>query len=62
MKELSERDDTIITKTNKDGAAVIVAVKDYITEAERQLNNTLITTTSSRSNSNKQNSQKNNNK
>ena len=35
MKELSEREDIIITK-----GVVIVDVKDYIKEAERQLNNT----------------------
>ena len=40
MKELSEREDIIIAKTDKGGAAVIVGVKDYIKEAERQLNNT----------------------
>ena len=40
MKELSEREDIIITKADKDGAVVIVDVKDYIKEAEQQLNNT----------------------
>ena len=40
MKELSEREDIIITKTDKGGAVVVVDVKDYIKEAERQLNNT----------------------
>ena len=40
MKELSEREDIIITKADKGGAVVIVDVKDYIKEAERQLNNT----------------------
>ena len=40
MKELSERKDIIITKADKGGAVVIVDVKDYIKEAERQLNNT----------------------
>ena len=40
MKELSEQEDIIITKADKGGAAVIVDVKDYIKEAERQLNNT----------------------
>ena len=39
MKELSERED-IISKANKCGAVVIVDVKDYIKEAEQQLNNT----------------------
>ena len=40
MKELSERVDIIITKADKGGAVVIVGVKDYIKQAERQLNNT----------------------
>ena len=40
MKELSEREDIIIIKAHKGGAAVIVDVADYIKEAERQLNNT----------------------
>ena len=40
MKELSERVDIIITKADKGGAAVIVDLKDYIKQAERQLNNT----------------------
>ena len=40
MKELSEREDIIITKVDKGGAVVIVNVKDYIKEAERQLSNT----------------------
>ena len=40
MKELSEREDIIITKADKGGDVVIVDVKDYIKEAERQLNNT----------------------
>ena len=40
MKKLSEREDIIITKADKGGAVVIVDVKDYIKEAERQLNNT----------------------
>ena len=40
MRELSEREDIIITKAGKYGAAVIVDVKDYIKEAERQLNKT----------------------
>ena len=34
MKELSEREDTIITKADKGGEVVIVDVKDYIKEAE----------------------------
>ena len=40
MKELSEWEDIIITKADKGDAVVIVGVKDYIKEAERQLNNT----------------------
>ena len=32
MKELSEREDIIITKADKGDAAVIVDVKDYIKE------------------------------
>ena len=40
MKELSERVDITITKADKGGAVVIVDVKDYIKQAERQLNNT----------------------
>ena len=40
MKELSEREDIIITKDDKGGAVVIVDVKDYIKEAEGQLNDT----------------------
>ena len=39
MKELSEREDIIITKADKGSAVVIVDVKDYIKEPERQLNN-----------------------
>ena len=34
MKELSEREDIVITKDDKGGAVVIVDVKDYIKEAE----------------------------
>ena len=40
MKELSEWEDIIITKADKGGAVVIVGKKDYIKEAERELNNT----------------------
>ena len=40
MKGLSEREDIIITKADKGGAVVIVDVKDYMKEVERQLNNT----------------------
>ena len=38
MKELSIRDDIIITKAGKGGAVVIIDVDDYINEANRQLN------------------------
>ena len=41
MKELREQEEIIITKVNKGGAAVYVAVKDCIKETERQLNNTV---------------------
>ena len=34
------KDDILVTKADKDGAVVIVDVKDYIKEAERQLKNT----------------------
>ena len=40
MRELSERDDIIITIAGKGVAAVIVAVKEYIKEPEQQLDNT----------------------
>ena len=40
VKELSKREDIRITKADKGGVVVIVGVKDYIKEAERQLNNT----------------------
>ena len=40
MKELSERVGITITKAEKGGAVVIVDVKDYIKQAERQINNT----------------------
>ena len=36
---LSEKDDIVITKTDKGGAVVIIDVKDYIREAEFQLKN-----------------------
>ena len=39
LKEVSDRTDTIITKTNKGGAVVIMDVKGCINEAHRQLNN-----------------------
>ena len=40
IKELSDREDIIITKADKGAAVVFVDVKDYIKEAELQLNNT----------------------
>ena len=40
MKELSERVGITITKAEKGGAVVIVDVKDYIKQAERQIDNT----------------------
>ena len=40
MEELSEREDIVINKADKVGAVVIVVVKEYIKEAEQQLNNT----------------------
>ena len=40
MKELSERVGITITKAEKGGAVVIVDVKDYIKQAEQQINNT----------------------
>ena len=39
MKELSDYTDIIITKAYKGRAVVIMDVKDYINEANRQLNN-----------------------
>ena len=39
-KELSSRDDIIITKAEKGGATVIMNVNDYVDEAKRQLQNT----------------------
>ena len=38
IKELSEREDIIIVKADKGGVVVIVDVKNYIKEAEPQLN------------------------
>ena len=38
LKELSERTDMLITNADKGGAAVILETKDYINEANRQLN------------------------
>ena len=34
------RDDTVIINADKGGAVVIMDVKDYVEECERQLNNT----------------------
>ena len=39
MQNLNKREDILITKAGKDGAVVIVDVKDYIKEAERLLTN-----------------------
>ena len=39
MKDLSIIDDTKITKADKDGAAVIIDVDNYVNEANWQLNN-----------------------
>ena len=39
VKELSNHTDIIITKANKGGAIVVMGVKYYINEANRQLNN-----------------------
>ena len=40
MREISQREDIIITKANKSGAVVMANVRDYIKEAERQINKT----------------------
>ena len=40
MKELREREGIMITKADKGDAVVIVGVKDFLKETERQLNNT----------------------
>ena len=40
LSELKRRDDLIITKADKGGAVVIMDVKDYISEANRQLEDT----------------------
>ena len=39
LQELSERDDIVITKADKDGTVIIIDVKYYIREAESQLKN-----------------------
>ena len=36
---MADRDDIIITKTDKGGALVIIVVEDHVKEAEHQLNN-----------------------
>ena len=38
LKELSKRDDIIITDFDKEGAIVIMDIDRYITEGRRQLN------------------------
>lgn len=40
MKELTKQEDIIITNDNKDNAFVIIDVKDFIKEAEWQMNKT----------------------
>ena len=40
MEELRKRDDLIFTKADKRGALVIMDVKNYIKEADRQLGDT----------------------
>ena len=44
MQELQSRNYIVITDTNKGGAVVILDEKDYVKEAERQLNNNKKTT------------------
>ena len=39
MQELQSRKDIVITDASKRGAVVILDVRDYVKEAERQLNN-----------------------
>ena len=39
MQELSERDETAITKAGKGGAVVKIDAEDYIREAESRLKN-----------------------
>ena len=38
IKELSKREDIIITKADKGGAVAIVDTRDFIKDAERQVN------------------------
>ena len=40
LLNLQKRNDIIITKADKGGRVVILDIKDYIDEANRQLNNT----------------------
>ena len=40
LLNLQERDDIIITKAEKGGAVIILDIKDYIDEANRQINDT----------------------
>ena len=40
LLNLQKRNDIIITKADKGGAVVILDIKDYIDEANRQLNDT----------------------
>ena len=40
MKELTKQEDIIITNDNKDNAFVIIDVKNFIKEAEWQMNRT----------------------
>ena len=41
LNNLKKREDIIITKADKGGAVVILSVEDYLTEANRQLENTI---------------------
>ena len=59
MEEQSEREDIIITKVDKSGAVVIVAVKDYKKEVERQLNHTKNTRKNYKKTTRRPNSNKN---
>ena len=40
LEEVKVRDEIVITNPDKRGAVVILDVKDYVEECERQLNNT----------------------